>query len=161
MEEYLEIVNDILNNSEFQKLSEIKHHGGNRLDHCKKVSYYSYLLSKKLKLDYVSCARAGLLHDFFMDDNINFKMQFKSFFIHPKKALNNSKKYFKLNKLEENIILTHMFPASIYVPTHRESFLVSIVDKLVAQKDFMRSFEWKIIYKPACALILILLYMQN
>ena len=38
-------------------------------EHLIKVSYKSYKIAKKLDLDYVSVARAGLLHDFYLDGN--------------------------------------------------------------------------------------------
>ena len=49
------------------RLYNIEHHGISRMEHSIKISYYSYLIAKKLKMDYVSVARGGLLHDFFLD----------------------------------------------------------------------------------------------
>ena len=65
--EYKEIVKDILNNREFKKIELCPHHKINRLVHSKRVSYYSYKICKKLGFDYVSAARGGLLHDFFLN----------------------------------------------------------------------------------------------
>ena len=62
---YLEIVDDVLSNNDFKELKMYKHHGDNRLDHSIRVSYYSYLIAKKIGLNTKSIARAGLLHDFF------------------------------------------------------------------------------------------------
>ena len=62
---YLFIVEDILNNQYFTEIKRCKHHGMNRLDHSLRVSYYSYLLAKKLGLNAVEIARGGLLHDLF------------------------------------------------------------------------------------------------
>lgn len=50
--EYLSIINPIMENKEFRKMDEIKHHNTTRLDHLLKVSYYSYIISKKLMLKY-------------------------------------------------------------------------------------------------------------
>ena len=132
--EYLEIVNDILSNKEFIKLKEYKHHGISRYDHVLRVSRWSYKYAKKHKLDYVSCARAGLLHDFFLINNqeINILYRINVLFIHPRIALKNSKKYFKLNKKEERIILSHMFPVNLTIPTSSEAWLVDIVDDIVS-----------------------------
>ena len=46
-----------------------------RYDHSLRVSYYSYVLAKKIGLDYVLVSRAGLLHDFFFseDDRTNIQ----------------------------------------------------------------------------------------
>ena len=131
---YIELVNDILKHKDFKKLKNFKHHGDNRLCHCIRVSYYSYLLSKKLKLDYKSVARAGLLHDFFFVNNqkVSLKERIKVLFIHPKLALVNSLKYFELNKKEKNIIYSHMFPINLYFPNNIESILVDLVDDYMA-----------------------------
>ena len=71
--EYNQIVYDILNNEEFKKLKNIEHHGMTRYDHSLRVSYYSYVLAKKIGLDYVLVSRAGLLHDFFFNDFVYYK----------------------------------------------------------------------------------------
>ena len=100
-DEYYNLIKDILDNEEFNKLKEIKHHGSTRFDHSMKVSYNSYLYAKKNNLNYIECARAGLLHDFFLSNKErSWGERFISTFTHPKKALNTSKKYFTLSKNE-------------------------------------------------------------
>lgn len=128
--EYMIIVKDILDNDKFKSLSDYKHHGDNRMNHSIRVSYYSYLLSKKLHLKSVEVARAGLLHDFFFVNNqeLDIITRIKVLFTHPYIALDNSKKIFKINTLEENIIKSHMFPIGIVLPKHKESWLVNMVD---------------------------------
>ena len=132
--EYLNLVDDILNNKVFSRLSNYKHHGGNRKEHCIRVSYYSYKLAKKLNLDYKQVARAGLLHDFFLVDykHACFKEKVGLLFNHSKIALDNSKKFFKISKKEQNIIVSHMFPIRLFYPKSRESILVNFVDKSLA-----------------------------
>lgn len=133
--EYYLLIEDILDNNEFIKLKNCPHHKINRLEHSKRVSYLSYKISKKLKLDYKSVARAGLLHDFFLN---NYKEENKLNLLvnHPSKALNNSQKYYNLNDKEINIIESHMFPINIKkYPMYKESIIVSIVDKLVGVYD--------------------------
>lgn len=129
-EEYQNIVSDILSNKEFQKLENCPHHKTSRLDHSKRVSLTSYKICKKLNLDYVSASRAGLLHDFFINKYTEEKKT-KLIREHPKIAVINSKKYFKLNKKEINIIESHMFPLNFKIkPKYAESFIVSVVDKI-------------------------------
>ena len=141
MDEYSEIVKDIINNEEFIKLKDYKHHGLTRYDHVLRVSKWSYKVCKKLKLDYTSAARAGLLHDFFFVNNQRVKLSYriKVLFIHPKMALENSKKYFKLNKKEERIILSHMFPVGLCIPTSFEGWIVDIVDDVASIYDRIRN----------------------
>lgn len=100
--EYNFIVNDILNNKEFEKIKYIEHHGITRYEHSIRVSYISYLISKKLHFKTCEVARAGLLHDFFISKNDrSIKYKFNSTFTHPKKALINSMNNFNLNKIEK------------------------------------------------------------
>lgn len=128
--EYLKIVSNILENEEFMKLEDIIHHDDNRLDHSLRVSFYSYKITKKLGLDYNSTARAALLHDFFYEvpKELSKKEKKKLLINHSKKALKNSKKHFELNKLEEDIILSHMFPIGTTIPKYFESWIVDVVD---------------------------------
>lgn len=147
MENYSSIVKDILNNEEFNKTKYIEHHGVTRYDHLCRVSYYSYILAHKLRFKEREVARAALLHDFFFSDELRTgKEKFLSTFIHPKWALKKSKKHFELNKVEENIIESHMFPLNPKLPRYKESFLVSIVDKFVAAYEFSLKLRLKFKY---------------
>lgn len=129
--EYDNIVKDILNNKEFKKIEYCPHHKTNRLEHSKRVSLYAYKVCKILNLDYVSAARGGLLHDFFLNSYTSSN-GYKLMRNHPLIALNKAKKYFKLNQKEKNIISSHMFPLNIKNrPKYRESFIVSMIDKII------------------------------
>ena len=135
--EYHVIVDEILNHKEFLKLKNYKHHGIDRYEHVVRVSYWSYKVAKCLRLDYKSVARAGLLHDFFFVNNLAIILgeRIKVLFNHPKLALENSKKYFTINKKEEKIILSHMFPVNLTIPTSLEGWLVDIIDDIVSIYD--------------------------
>lgn len=151
-DEYYMLINHILNNQEFQKIGECVHHGTTRLDHSLKVSYYSYKIAKKLKFDYESTARGGLMHDFFYNEHGGMtKDGIKSTFTHNKVALYNSEKYFGLNYKEKDIIEKHMFPINIKMPRYKESFIVCIVDKAVAFNELNKKIAsnliiWSIIF---------------
>ena len=57
------IIQDLVSNETVQKMKLYKqHYDTSCFEHCKNVAYYSYLLCKKYHLDYVSVARAGMLH---------------------------------------------------------------------------------------------------
>lgn len=130
---YMELVADIIDHDEFLKVEKCIHHLNNRYDHSIRVSYISYRLSKLLRLNYRAAARAGLLHDFFISEGEkNKKEKVYNLFKHPKYAVINTKKHFKIDKMEENIIASHMFPFCINVPKYLESWIVDIVDDLVA-----------------------------
>lgn len=135
--EFLEIVDDLIKNETVNKMKQYKQHGDiSTFDHCKNVAFISYLVCKKLNLDYISVARAGMLHDLFLYD-WHEKRKIKSLadlhaFKHPKVALKNARKVTTLNEKEEDIILKHMWPVTIKLPKYRESFVITIVDKYSA-----------------------------
>ena len=132
--DFLNIIEDIMYDKEFLKMKDYVHHGDNRYLHSLRVSYYSYVITKALHLDYVSVARAALLHDFFYTDNskLNFKKKLKVIFNHPKAAVKNAKKISSISIMEENIILSHMFPIGNTIPRFTESWIVDFVDDYVS-----------------------------
>ena len=146
--QYMRIVRHILDNDEFSKLKDIKHHEQTRLNHCLKVSYYAYIIAKKLRLSYEEVARAGLLHDFYLGQ-VKEQKKVKDRLLlfttrHPEQAVNNSLQYFELTEKEQDIIRTHMFPIDIKIPKFAESWLVSFVDKVVSTKEFGYKFSTKL-----------------
>ena len=67
--EYMDCVKDIYHSNSMKKLDKFEQHKHtSRLQHSVNVSYYSFLWSKKLGLDYRSAARAGLMHDMYYYD---------------------------------------------------------------------------------------------
>ncbi len=159
-EEYREFVSSILNHKEFSKLESIKHHDSNRLKHSLRVSYYSYLIAKKLHLDCESVARGGLLHDFFIERTVNYdtiKEKVKLYTVdHPGYALENAQKYFNLNEKEANMIRSHMFPLDYHVPKYKESWVVNLVDKGVSFYEFGKKFQYQLAYTLNLYLILLI-----
>lgn len=144
--EYYYLINHILENEEFQKIGECVHHGTSRLNHSLRVSYYSYKIAKKLKLDFESTARAGLVHDFFYNENGGVtKDGIISTFTHSKKAVKNAEKYFGLNYKEKDIVEKHMFPLNIKIPMYKESYIVSTVDKFVSFIELNKKMKSKIV----------------
>ena len=136
--EFMNIVKDILSDETFQSLRIYKHHyGSNRYEHCLSVAYNSYKICKLLSLDYVSAARAGLLHDLFLYDCENPETRPKNHIKeHPKTALENANKLFLLNDIEKDIILKHMWPITFATPKYLESFVITFVDKYCAVKEW-------------------------
>lgn len=151
-EEFLDLVQDILENPEYQKLAKYKHHSSSILDHCLQVGYLSYLAGRKLGMNAKALARGGVLHDFFLydwrSDRFHYSLHdFKNShaFRHPKIALENAEKHFKVNRLEKDIILHHMWPATIRPPHYRETYLVSSIDKYTACQEYMRKKEPRVV----------------
>ena len=144
--EYVAIVSDLLAQPAVQKLADYtQHHHSNRLQHSIAVSYDSYRIAKRLHLDYRSTARAGLLHDLFYYDWRTTKFDLGTHaFIHPRVALRNAEKITPLNKKEKDIILKHMFGATLATPRYPESLIVSLVDDFEAEHEFFRPLRAKL-----------------
>ncbi|WP_096494325.1 HD domain-containing protein [Limosilactobacillus fermentum] len=136
--EYVALVSDLLEQQAVQKLANYtQHHHSNRLQHSIAVSYDSYRLAKRLNLDYQATARAGLLHDLFYYDWRTTKFDLGTHaFIHPRVALRNAEKITSLSNKEKDIILKHMFGATVAVPRYWESLIVSLVDDYEAEQEF-------------------------
>ncbi|MFO7887065.1 MAG: HD domain-containing protein [Eubacteriales bacterium] len=149
-EKFAEICKPIIEHREFIKMKAIKHHNESVFDHVVDVAYRSYKIASKLDLDTKATVRGALLHDFYLykfNKRIRIRLLFDSFLHavnHPKIALVNSKKYFKVNDKESNIILSHMFP--IRLPRYREAWIVTFVDKFLAVYEYYLNFK-KIIIK--------------
>ena len=133
-EEFNEIANDIINNDIYLDLKNYRHHGINRYEHCLRVARWTYKATKKLKMRYKESTRAALLHDFFLVNNqaIPFFTRIKVLFTHPKLAIELSKKHFGINKFEEKLIRSHMFPVGLNIPTSLEGWLLDIIDDIAS-----------------------------
>lgn len=155
--DFIDLIDEYLNNENFKKTKYIEQHGVNRYDHSLRVAYYSYLITKFLKLDYSETAIGGLLHDFFLDSSDKtFSSKFKYLFIHPKLAFETASLEFDLSEKELDIIKTHMFPVSFFIPKYLESWIVSFVDKCVASYEFSIKFKLKAKYAYDLFLIFII-----
>jgi len=160
--EYNNIVNEILNDKAFKKTYNIEHHGISRGEHSIKISYYSYKIAKRMKLDYISVARGALLHDFYLDGNErSAKRKFLDTFTHPKKALSTSNYYFNINEMEKNIIISHMFPIYPTLPRYKESILVNAVDKVIGGYEMLKEYCLKFKYQLNYVFVLTLLLISK
>lgn len=132
--EYMSYVEDLIFTDEVQQLAEItQHHYSTRLEHSISVSYMSYRLAKKWNGNARATARAGLLHDLFYYDWRTEKLDGGSHaYIHPRIAVKNAEKLTELSDLEKDIIIKHMWLATIAPPKYKESYIVTMVDKYCA-----------------------------
>lgn len=136
-EDYLMIVQDLLDDETVNDLASFKHHKfTNRLEHSLCVSYSSYKWAKRLRLNYVEVARAALLHDLFFNMMVDSKNSREHLVRHPEIALENAKKIVELTDLEQDIIVSHMFLVTMtHIPKYKESLLVSLIDKTTSVKE--------------------------
>ena len=147
--EFEAIISDLTTNWAVQEMNQyIQHFDTSCFDHCKKVAYYSYLICKKHGLDYRSAARGAMLHDLFLynwrKSQRDVKLEGLHSFVHPKIAFQNAIHLFQLNEKEQDIILKHMWPLTIFaVPKYRESFIITFVDKYCAIEETLTYFQKK------------------
>ena len=141
--EYLSYVEDLLATEAVQKLANYTQHvNSTRLEHSLSVSYYSYKLAKKWGCNARATARAGLLHDLFYYDWRTTKFDEGSHaYMHPRIAVKNAEKITELSDLERDIILKHMWGATINPPKYKESYIVTMVDKYCAIKEASEPFS--------------------
>jgi uncharacterized protein len=129
--EFIEIIEPILNNVEFNELKNITHHGITRFEHCIRVAYYTYITTKCLHLNYREATEAALLHDFFTLEVVE-ENSIRRLRKHPDFAVSNALKYYDLSDLQIDIIKTHMFPITFTPPKYLESWIVDLVDDVSA-----------------------------
>ena len=145
--EYIEIISELLKQDKVLQMKQYRqHHNTSCFDHCLFVSYNTYLICKKHKLDYFSAARAGLLHDLFLYDWRKRENGRKGLhaFTHPKEALKQAKSITKLNSKEQDIIKNHMWPVTPALPKYKETYIITLVDKYFAVAEAFIGKEMKI-----------------
>ena len=139
IQEFKDIIKDITENSSVLSLKEhVQHMKSSRYEHCYEVAYYTYVLSKKLGLDYISATRGAMLHDFYFYDWRNKGVEGQKHFHayrHPRIALNNATENFELNEVEKDILMKHMWPLTIIPPKSIEGFIVTLADKIATYKE--------------------------
>jgi uncharacterized domain HDIG len=143
--EFYEIINPIINNKEFLKRKKFSHHGEESVyEHSLKVAFKAYKMAKKLKLDYKSAAIGGILHDFYTTPWMNAEKTRRFWkmhgFTHAKIAYDNVCTYFPeyATPKIKDIIKKHMWPLNIRLPRYRETWIVTLSDKLVSLSVFKK-----------------------
>lgn len=165
--EFFNIIKDITRHESVRKMRDFRqHYDTSCYEHCLHVAYYSYLIAKKLGLDYVSTARAAMLHDLFLYD---WRKKYRDIelsglhaFVHPKIALKNATKLFDLNAKEQDIIVKHMWPVTISLPRYKETYIVSLMDKYSAVKESYLYFQYHLkrnrVYKYAYIFLSLIIF---
>lgn len=133
--EYMSIINEILNKEKVQQMKKYRqHYNINCFYHCLFVSYNTYLICKKHNLDYISAARAGMVHDLFLYDWRKRERGRKGLhaYTHGKTAFKKASEILNLNDKEKDMIIKHMWPVTLAIPKYKETFILTFVDKYFA-----------------------------
>ncbi len=134
---------DILFSEKYKNEHFYMQHGStSTYTHSLAVTYVSIILAEKLgiSIDMRSLIRGALLHDYFLYDwHIRDRHHWFHGYTHAARALENAKRDFIINHIENEIIRTHMFPLNLTkFPTCREAFIVSLADKICAGCETIR-----------------------
>ena len=132
---FIQIIQQLLDTKQLYDMSNYIQHGNTTtFTHSLMVAYYSYELALYLPFDYdiASIVRGAMLHDFYLYDwHVPDKSHRFHGLIHADFALRNARRHFKLNQIEEDIILKHMWPLTFRkIPRYKEAFLVNFIDKI-------------------------------
>ncbi|MBQ8960843.1 MAG: HDIG domain-containing protein [Ruminococcus sp.] len=139
---YYDHIGDIIGCQELERLKEITHHiSTTRFQHCVNVSYYSFLVCRKLKLNARSAARAGLLHDLFYYNRKEYnssrlKGQPSHSSNHAAIASKNARRVTALTPMEKDMIEKHMWPVTRGLPSYKETYVITVIDKYCAVLEF-------------------------
>lgn len=137
--EYLDCVQDILDHPVFQSMEHYYQHGKTTcLDHCIRVSYLSYQICLKYGFNERETARAALLHDLFLYDwHTHARETGEHFhgFTHPRVAMKNAIRYFDITKMQQDIILRHMWPLTPVPPKYKEGYVLVFADKYCSMAE--------------------------
>lgn len=136
--EFFHIISDYLREPKILELDNfIQHCHTTRLLHCVNVSFLTYRECKLHQLNWVQAVDAALLHDFFLYDwrNLENPKQCHAY-AHPVAALENARQLMSLSSLQENIILSHMWPLTVCKPSSPEAKVVTKMDKYATAMEF-------------------------
>ena len=137
-EEFMNIIKPVIENETVQEMKKYRqHYETTTYDHCLEASYYCYKICKKHNWDYVSAAKAAMVHDLFLYDWREKQPDRKGLhaFTHPRTSYENACKIFELNDLQKDMILKHMWPLTLKLPKYKESYLLTLVDKYCALSE--------------------------
>lgn len=150
--EFHEIVKKLIDNETVQQMKKYRqHYETTCFDHCYTVSYYCYLICKRYNLDYISAARAGMLHDLFLYDWRIKQPDRKGLhaYTHGKTACENACKIFDLNDKEKDMIINHMWPVTVNLPKSLEGFILTFVDKYCAISESFEVLKTRFLLKKS------------
>ncbi len=140
VEIYKNSLRELLRDPRVRKMKEYaQHKTSNSLKHSIHVAMASFDLAESLhiKINEEVLAVGALLHDYYLYDiqESGFS-DYKHGTKHPKTALDNAIKDFQVNRKEQNIIRSHMWPLTLFhIPRSKEAWIVSVADKYCAFKE--------------------------
>lgn len=144
-QEFYECIQDIIAHPVVLQMKQFYQHcDTDCYDHCLNVAYNNFRICKYLGLDARSAARGGMLHDLFLYDWRKHKKNTGDrlhAITHPVAAYRNARKYFKLNKIEKEVITKHMWPVSVIPPRYPETYIICLTDKYCGSMEIAEHYS--------------------
>ena len=139
----IKVYNEIINSESFKQEMNYKQHGEISVyEHSISVAKTCLKIAEQMKIDVDknSLIKGALLHDYFLYDWHKKEAYHRLHGPrHPKFARDNAMRDFNLNSIEENMILSHMFPLGYVIPKYKESIILCIADKICATNETVSS----------------------
>jgi len=134
---------DVISSDRLKQEDGYRQHGSvTCYEHSVAVTLMSVRLARSLRLDVdmESMIKGALRHDYFLYDWRNDESITRRHhgFHHANRALENASRDFSLSTVACDVIQKHMFPLNIRLPKYKESYVVSVADKVVATKEVCR-----------------------
>lgn len=160
-QEFYECIKDIVTHPAVLQMKNFYQHcDTDCYEHCLNVAYNNFRICRYLGLDARSAARGGMLHDLFLYDWRQHRRKTGDrlhAITHPVTAYRNARKYFKLNKVEKEVITKHMWPVSLIPPRYPETYIICLTDKYCGSREiadhYSRIWKKKVWGRPAAWLM--------
>lgn len=144
-QEFYECIKDIISHPVVLQMKNFYQHcDTDCYDHCLNVAYNNFRICRHLGLDARSAARGGMLHDLFLYDWRQHRRKTGDrlhAITHPIAAYKNARKYFKLNKIEKEVITKHMWPVSVIPPRYAETYVICLTDKYCGSREIAEHYS--------------------
>lgn len=136
------------------KMHQYCQHGNmSTYEHCINVTEQALKIAKHFDLTEAqerNIIIGAMLHDYYLYDWHDGRKRPEGIhaWSHPKKALHNAIKDFKINEHQRNIIRSHMFPMTLlHPPKNIEAWIVTMADKYCAAQETLTRKDFTLISK--------------
>lgn len=139
-----ETMADLLRDPQVRSMQQWRHHFDvTCFEHSVFVAYTAFRLAPFFRTNPYLAARAGLLHDLYLYSPYDSTSHpGNQCFYHPVAALRNARALVPgLTGMEQNAILTHMWPLARHMPRCRLALVINLADKFCATLEVSKIYH--------------------